>query len=210
MSEELHPLEAVTTLYLIRHGHTRATELGLLYSDTTIELTEKGKAQAASAAAYIKTLAPQLLICGKAKRVMQSAEPVEAETGLKAQSIDGFEEWQVGDWEGRTYLDIKKNDPDQYHRWCEDPIANAPPSGESIIDLSVRIAANLDKLITSEEYAGKTIAMVTHSGIIRSIVSHALGMPVTNFWRLSVPTGSVSRVDFSKSFATLHFLSLRP
>jgi broad specificity phosphatase PhoE len=210
MSEELHPLEAITTLYLIRHGHTRATEMGLLYSDAAIELTEEGEVQANNAATYIKALAPEILLCGKATRVIQSAAPVEAQTGIKAQAIDGFEEWQVGDWEGRTYLDIKKNDPEQYHRWCEDPIANAPPQGESIVALSERIADNIDKLITAEEYAGKTIAMVTHSGIIRSIVLHALGMPVSNFWRLSVPTGSVSRVDFSKSFATLHFLSLRP
>ena len=46
MSEELHPSESITTLYLVRHGHTRATELGLLYSDPQIEITDKGARQA--------------------------------------------------------------------------------------------------------------------------------------------------------------------
>ncbi|CAN5391348.1 histidine phosphatase family protein [soil metagenome] len=210
MSEELHPLEAITSLYLVRHGHTKATELGLLYSDPNIEITEKGLSQAQAAAQYIATIKPQILLRGAARRVEQSSEPVAAETGLDARVVKGFEEWQVGDWEGRTYLDIKKNDPDQYHSWCANPIANAPPKGESIIQLSERIKESLIELIADSQFEGKTIAMVTHSGIIRSIIVHALGMPIANFWRLSIPTGSITRIDFSKNFATMHFMAHKP
>lgn len=210
MSEELHPLEAITSLYLVRHGHTKATELGLLYSDPKIEISEKGVSQAQAAAKYIATVKPEILLCGAAVRVAQSSQPVEKETGLKAQTVKGFEEWQVGDWEGRTYLDIKKNDPDQYHNWCVDPIRNAPPNGESIVQLSERIKESLIDLIANNEYEGKTIAMVTHSGIIRSIIVHALDMPIRNFWRLSIPTGSITKIDFSRNFATLHFMAHKP
>jgi hypothetical protein len=69
LSEELHPLEAITSLYLVRHGHTRATELGLLYSDPKIEITEKGLAQAQAAAKYVAATKPQILLCGAAVRV---------------------------------------------------------------------------------------------------------------------------------------------
>lgn len=210
MSEELHPSETITTLLLVRHGHTKATELGLLYSDPGIEITEKGRDQAQAAARYVATLKPQLVVRGNAVRVAQSAAPLEELTGMTATTIDGFEEWHVGAWEGRTYLDVKKNDPEQYHSWCADPISNAPPGGESIADLHERIGKSLRMLATSQPYEGKSIAMVTHSGIIRSILVHALEMPVRNFWRLSVPTGSVTRVDLSNNFATVHFMSLRP
>jgi broad specificity phosphatase PhoE len=210
LSEELHPLEAITSLYLVRHGHTRATELGLLYSDPKIEISEKGISQAQAAAKYVAAIKPQILLCGAAVRVTQSSQPVEEETGLKAQTIKGFEEWQVGDWEGRTYLDIKKNDPEQYHNWCADPIENAPPNGESIAQLSERIKENLIELTANSEFEGKTIAMITHSGIIRSIIVYALGMPIRNFWRLSIPTGSITRIDFSKNFATMHFMAHKP
>ena len=210
MSEELHPSESITTLYLVRHGHTRATELGLLYSDPQIEITDKGARQAQAAAKYVAEQKPQIIVRGKAVRVAQSAAPLEEITGLTASTVDGFEEWHVGNWEGRTYLDIKKNDPDQYHSWCADPIENAPPGGESIAQLCSRIGASLKGLAEHEAFEGKTIAMVTHSGIIRSILVHALEMPVRNFWRLSVPTGSVTRVDISKNFATVHYMSVRP
>lgn len=210
MSEELHPLEAITSIYFVRHGHTRATELGLLYSDPLLEITDKGEAQAKAAAAYLEKIKPDVLVRGKATRVAQSAAPIEEKLGMTASLVDGFEEWHVGNWEGRTYLDIKKNDPEQYHIWCANPIANAPPSGESIADFTKRIAHSLSKFTRAPQFEGKTICMVTHSGIIRSALIEALEMPVANFWRFSIPTGSITKIDFSKNFATVHFVSLKP
>ncbi len=210
MSEELHPLEEITSIFFVRHGHTPATEMGLLYSDPKLELTTKGISQAAAAAHYICCLSPDVIVRGSAVRVAQSAAPIEELLNKKAHIVDGFEEWQVGDWEGRTYLDIKKNDPDQYHAWSADPINNRPPNGESIADLCSRIGEALQALLANKDYAGKKICMVTHSGIIRSVLVHALGMPVNNFWRLSIPTGSISRIDYSQNFATVHFTSNRP
>jgi broad specificity phosphatase PhoE len=208
--EELHPPETITNILLIRHGHTEATELGLLYSDATMPLTAKGMEQAKHAAKWAAHFKPEVILTGKALRVVQAAEPLAHVTGIKPTVIKGFEEWRVGKWEGRTYLDIKKNDPAQYEAWSADPVNNAPPEGESIDDLNQRIGKSLRQLIMSDEYCGKKIAMVTHSGIIRSIIVQALDMPVSNFWRIAVPTGSVSRVNFSKNFAILQFSGLVP
>ena len=210
MSEELHPPETITSIVLVRHGHTQATEMGLLYSDQKLPLTEKGVDQAKLAADWCQRFKADTLICGSAVRVAQSAEPHAKLTGLTPQTVHGFEEWQVGAWEGRTYLDIKKNDPEIYKAWTADPINNAPPGGESIDDLVVRIGKSLRELISNPDFAGKKIIMVTHSGIIRSMILHALDVPVNNFWRLAIPTGSVSRLDFSASFATLQYCGVRP
>ncbi len=209
-SDLLHPLETVTNILLIRHGHTEATELGLLYSDAKMPLTTKGIAQSKAAAKLALNFKPDVIVTGSAVRVAQAAAPLAQTTGLKPVVVKGFEEWHVGTWEGRTYLDIKKNDPKQYAQWSADPVNNAPPGGESIDDLVQRIGKSLRHLILNEEFNGKNIAMVTHSGIIRSIIVQALDMPVSNFWRIAVPTGSLSRVNFSKNFATLQFSGLLP
>ena len=208
--EELHPLEEITSIFFVRHGHTAATEMGLLYSDPHLELTEKGKEQAESAAHFVAAQKPQLIVRGKAKRVAQSAAPLERLLNLEAHILDGFEEWQVGEWEGRTYLDIKKNDPQQYQEWCHDPINNAPPNGESIAALAGRISHSIEGLLANKTISGRKICMVTHSGIIRSALVHALNVPIANFWRFAVPTGSITRIDFSKNFATVQFTALKP
>jgi alpha-ribazole phosphatase len=206
--EVLHPEEAITSFLLVRHGHTRATERGLLYTDPDAELTDKGIEQARAIARYISRLSPQLLLCSKAKRVIDTANVIAPALSMEPQIYDGLSEWHVGDWEGRSYLDIKHNDPEIYKAWSADPIRNRPPNGESIEDVCDRVDGHVRSLI--DRHSGSTVALVTHAGIIRSILIRALGMPVDNFWRISIPVGSISRVDFSKSFATVHFMSLRP
>jgi broad specificity phosphatase PhoE len=208
VTEHLHPPETITSIYLIRHGHTEQTEQGRLYTDPKVELTERGRLQAMELAAWVNERKPDILLSSTARRVLSTAGIIENETGLKATAVEGLNEWSVGDWEGRTYLDIKKNDPEIYSRWSADPIANAPPGGESIMDLHQRIAERLRYVL--KEHEGKKIALVTHAGVIRSILLDALEIPVRNFWRLAIPTGSVSQTDFSANFVTVHFIALMP
>jgi broad specificity phosphatase PhoE len=206
--EVLHPEETITSFLLIRHGDTNATERGLLYNDPGAELTEKGWRQAQAVADWIAQKKPDVVLCGTAKRVLDTAETITKRIELDAVKCEGISEWQVGEWEGRTYLDIKRNDPKAYSAWSQDPIRNRPPGGESIAELYERVNKQVEDLIA--KHAGKTVALVTHAGVIRSILVSALGMPIDNFWRISIPVGTISRVDFSANFATIHFVSLKP
>lgn len=208
MSEPLHPLETVTTVYLLRHGHTEETEKGKLYNDPTVELTDRGREQAQALATWLEKIKPDVLACSTAKRVRSTAAIIEKSIGLEAIPIENLNEWSVGEWEGRTYLDVKENEPEAYKAWSANPIDHAPPGGESITDLYERIKGQLKNIIKQHE--GKKIAIVSHAGVIRSILVEALGMPLINFWRISIPTGSVCKIDFSDNFATIHFTALQP
>jgi len=208
LSEELHPPETITSIYLIRHGHTEPTEQGKLYNDPEVELTEKGMAQSQNIGTWLKSESPDILLSSSAFRVRSTASLIEKATGMQNTPLHELDEWSVGEWEGRTYLDIKKNDPEIYKQWVADPIVNAPPGGESIVDLCTRINRRLKEVIA--EHEGKSIALVTHAGVIRAILIEALGAPVRNFWRIAIPTGSISRVDFSENFATIYYVSFVP
>ncbi len=208
MSETLHPEETITSFWLVRHGDTQATESGRLYTDYQAPLTEKGKRQAESLASYFAQEKPDVLVSSPSVRVFATAQIISQSIGIEAGKISGLNEWHVGDWEGRTYLDLKKSEPELYQAWSKDPIHNAPPNGESIIDLSKRACDHLKQLIA--KYQGKHVLLVTHAGIIRSILVHALEMPIENFWRLAIPCGSVTKVDFSQNFATVCFTAYRP
>jgi broad specificity phosphatase PhoE len=208
VSEPLHPLETVTTVYLVRHGHTEETEKGKLYNDPSVELTERGRDQAQALGVWLEKIKPDVLACSTARRVRSTAEIIEKSIGLKAIPIEHLNEWSVGEWEGRTYVDVKEKDPEAYKAWSANPIDHAPPGGESITDLYERIKGQLKDVIKQNK--GKKIAIVSHAGVIRSILVEALGMPLINFWRISIPTGSVSKIDFSDNFATIHFTALQP
>lgn len=208
MSESLHPEELITSIIFLRHGHTKETEAGKLYTDHSSMLTERGIEQAKRATDWLKQTDANLLLCSPARRVLATAEMLSQELGLAPNIVPNLNEQFVGDWEGRTYLEIKKNEPEMYRDWSADPIRNRPPNGESIKDVYIRVEQDLARII--QENAGKRIILVTHAGVIRSALISALGMPIDNFWRLSIPTGSISRVDYSNNFATLHYMAQRP
>jgi broad specificity phosphatase PhoE len=208
VAESLHPEETVTTFVLLRHGHTQQTEQGKLYTDPGAMLTDKGRKQAEALAAWLPKERPDILLSSTAERVRASAELISRELGLEVELVAGLDEQHVGEWEGRSYLEIKKAEPDLYKAWTADPIRNRPPGGESIQDLFERVERDMNNLIA--RHSGKRIALVTHAGVIRSTIIAALGMPLDNFWRISVPTGSASKIDYSFNFATLQYMSLQP
>lgn len=208
MTETLHPEETITSFLLVRHGHTRATEEGRLYSDPEAPLTERGLKQARALADWLPAQKPDLLLTSPSLRVRSTAEIIAPALAMEPVVVEGLDEWHVGDWDGRTYLDIKKSEPELYNRWSADPIHNAPPGGESIADLCRRVKGSVEQIISL--YEGKRLAVVTHAGIVRGAIVLALGIPVENFWRLLLPVGSVSRLDFSRNFATLHYMAFSP
>jgi broad specificity phosphatase PhoE len=208
LSETLHPEELVTTLFLIRHGHTAQTEAGKLYSDPESVLTDKGRAEVNALAQILPAEKPELVLTSPSVRARATADVIAGMTKLNAEVVPQLHEWQVGEWEGRSYLEIKKAEPEVYAAWSKDPIRNAPPGGESIEQLCQRAQKHVAEITT--KYGGKRILLVSHAEVIRAFLVYALGMPVDNFWRLSVPTASVCKVDFSAHFATLHYSGLRP
>jgi broad specificity phosphatase PhoE len=207
-SEPLHPEEVVTSVYLIRHGHTESTEQGKLYTDPEVALTESGRQQATKAGNWLIAEKPEILLSSTSKRVWTSAEIIGNAIQLSPNAVPDLNEWNVGSWDGHKYLDIKARDPELYKAWSEDPIKNRPPGGESIADVVGRMEARMEQLL--HEHAGKKIVLVSHAGIIRAIIVQALGMPVNNFWRVNIPTGSITKIDFSANFATMQMMAIRP
>ena len=118
MSEKLHPEEIVTTIILVRHGHTLQTEQGKLYSDKTALLTDKGREQAESVAAWLPKETPELLLASTADRVTGTAKLVAETLSLTIQLVPGLDEQNVGEWEGKSYLEIKNTNPEEYKNWC--------------------------------------------------------------------------------------------
>ena len=129
--EPLHPEEVVTPVWFVRHGHTGATEQGILNTDPTAELTDNGKKQALAAGHWLKEQAVDVLLSSSSKRVLTTAEIIADVIEVPLLVVNDLNEWNVGEWEGRAYVDIKADDPDLYKAWVHDPIFNKPPGGDT-------------------------------------------------------------------------------
>jgi broad specificity phosphatase PhoE len=164
----------VKRLLLVRHAATSATRAAAFPGDEPIE------DGAAARAAAVGALAPSggSVVCSPALRCRQTAEAA----GLAFVTDPRLAESDFGAWAGRSLADVHGSDPAAVAAWMSDPTA-APHGGESLTDFSARVGEWLDEQARAD--AGTTLA-ITHGGVVKAAVVHALGAPLEAFWRVDV------------------------
>jgi len=107
--------------------------------------------------------------------------PKASAAGLRAAIEPALRECDFGAWAGRTLAEVHEEDPDAAAAWMTDPAA-CPHGGESLAALMLRVGEWLDEQAAR---GGRAIA-VTHGGVVKAAVVHALAAPVEAFWRVDV------------------------
>lgn len=168
-------------LLLVRHAATPATRALTFPADEALD--ERGLADAAGLAAALPA-DPGDVLCSPAARCTGTA----GAAGLNEVVVDArLAESDFGTWAGRSLEEVHGEDLDAARAWMTDPDA-APHGGESLTDFSTRVASWLDEQAT---FDGRAVA-ITHGGVIKAAVVHALGAPVMSFWRVDVAPLSIT------------------
>lgn len=143
------------------------------------------------ARALAKRLAPLDLdraIASDLCRARETAEIVVAERGLAVDVSPALRELSLGAWEGLTSEEIARDHPEARADWVRSPSVARPPGGETLSEVQVRVARELDAL--ARRHAGQTVLVVSHGYAILTYVCHVLGLPLDGFRNLWIdPTG---------------------
>ncbi len=183
---------ATTRWWLVRHAPVVGVE-GKIYGadDVECDLSDLPSFQALArrlpgdAAWYTSHLS-------RAKLTAQTIR----DAGLEAPDpiIDErFGEQSFGDWQGRTWDEMRGVDPVVYDTFWEDPVRNRTPNGESFSDQIKRVGEAIDHY--TEQHPGRDIVCVSHGGTVRAAVSHALGLDPAAGMALTVHTLSVTVME---------------
>lgn len=174
-------MSRVRRLVLLRHARTAAARsAGFPVLDEPLD--EQGVADARTGAAVISA-------AGWARDGVLSSPLIRARqtvahlgVGAGAIAVDALAEADFGRWAGRTLADVAAGAPDDVTAWMTSPDA-APHGGESLAALVARVGAWLDAQAHAEP--GRVL-VVTHGGVVKAALVHALGAPLEAFWRLDV------------------------
>jgi probable phosphoglycerate mutase len=90
---------------------------------------------------------------------------------MQPQIDENLREFDLGDWEGRAFRDLKEKE-DLWGRWRADPNF-APPNGESPRSFNQRALVALRRL--AERHPGQTVLAVTHGGLICNALATWIG-----------------------------------
>jgi probable phosphoglycerate mutase len=198
--QPVEPAPVVTTLtHLLRHGRTEHTPERRYSGRNELPLSVTGRAEAEAAAARAQELGIEVIVASPLRRARETAEIVAAQVGVPVEFDDDFVELDFGDLEGLTFDEARGKHPLATRRFLSD-VTVAAPGGESIADVSVRVARARRRLL--QRHAGRTVLVVSHVTPIKLLLSAALDAGDTMVHRVFLEAASLCTVAWSSDGRT--------
>ena len=97
-----------------------------------------------------------------------------------------------GAWEGHTADELRRHDPEQWQRFFADPVTHRPAGAEAIADFAARVISAWDEAV--QRHDNQHLLVVCHAGVIRVIMAHVLGAPLSAMYRIQVETATLTRI----------------
>ncbi|MFD7652632.1 bifunctional RNase H/acid phosphatase [Actinosynnema sp. NPDC059797] len=183
-----------TRLHLLRHGQTELSVARRYSGRGNPPLTEVGRGQAEAAARRLGKLAGvAAVVASPLARAQETARAVAAATGAELTTHEGLVETDFGAWEGLTFAEAARRDPDVHRRWLSDPTVPAP-GGESFDEVLRRVRRVKTDLIA--RYGGADVVVVSHVTPIKQLLRTALDVGPSLLFRLHLDLASLSVVEF--------------
>lgn len=153
-----------TELWLVRHGRTAWAASGQHTGWTDIPLDEIGVAQAASLAEPLAAQSFDHVFTSPLARARQTC--ALAGFGERATVDDNLREWNYGDYEGRTKLDIVAERPD-WVLWND-----GVPGGEALAAVAIRA----DRFLAPLRAPSGRVLIFAHGHLLRILTARWLGL----------------------------------
>lgn len=179
--ERLTPV--VRRLILLRHGQTGYNAASRMQGQLDTDLSELGVRQAKSAAVALAAKGPIVIRSSDLRRARDTAAALAQATGLEVATDPRLRETHLGEWQGKTHLEVDAQMPGARAAWRDDA-RWAPPGGESRVDVAARstpvvaeLVAGLDGWGTGDGAEGPVV-LVAHGGVIAALTAALLDLPI--------------------------------
>jgi alpha-ribazole phosphatase len=93
----------------------------------------------------------------------------------------------LGQWDGRSFEEIKQKDPDGFRQRGDHLDTFRPPAGESFLDLQNRVLPFFNQCLQKPG----TPLFVTHAGVIRVILCHVTGLALKDLFQIPMAYGQL-------------------
>ena len=169
-------------LTIVRHGETAANSGGIWHGSIDTPLSERGRQQARRAANYLHEHPDPAttVYASPLQRARHTAEAIAERFDLEVQIVEGLREYDLGDWEGKTYRalleehqfwDHIKTDPDF-----------APHGGESPSEVVTRYGKALEQI--AARHPGERVIAVGHGGALSMVFAQLIDGDYTHWGRV--------------------------
>lgn len=196
------------TIYLIRHTEV-AVGRSICYGGSDVTLADNYAEQLAHIRTNLTT-PPDAIWSSPLSRCRQLAQDLaprdEAADVVEVNFDDRLREYHFGDWEMRPWADIPR---DALDGWMSDFVNLAPPNGETFQALADRVQAFWQDKIAPmiENQSNGTVYVVSHGGVIRTLLCLFLDLSLRNAYRLNLDYGAVCKLTVTGSTYQIGYIN---
>ncbi|MEN9711324.1 MAG: hypothetical protein RL441_1316 [Actinomycetota bacterium] len=191
------------TVLLLRHARSTANAAGVLAGRMPgVQLDEVGISQAKQLADCLRDLSIEFIVHSDLERTKQTVSPLASASGITLREDQRLTECDYGDWSGKELKELS-SEP-LWKSIQSTPSSVTFPGGEAMIDMQSRAVAALDFWM---EEATSLFAICSHGDVLKSLVAHAIGLPLDKFQGLHVSPASITVLQWDGSRWTLQALN---
>src|SRR5262245_19886292 len=184
----------MTTLVLVRHGHTDTAGKRLTGWTPGVHLNARGRREAERLVERLDGVRIDAIVSSPLERCRETAAPLAKARGLDIRVRRAWIETGYGEWTGRSISQLRRT---KLWRTVMAAPSNARfPGGESLLEVQARaVDAAFD---IARDHPRGTVVVVSHADVIRLVVAHVAGTHPDHLHRLSIDTGSISAVSLTQ------------
>ena len=183
--------DSLRGILLARHGETKDNVPPMRFQgfhDTPLDDTGRAQARELAEKIAVEPQPMRSLWSSDLSRARETAEIVGARIGLEVRLDSRLREANRGRWEGYTFDEIKRSEPEAYAAWMRGGADWRFPGGESLQEQQDRVLAALNDV----EAVGELPALVVcHGGSIRVVLCSRDPRGLAAFHEFEVPNVAV-------------------
>lgn len=173
-------------IYIVRHAVTDYNLENRFQGQLDIPLNQQGKDQAERLKHYFKGKKIDVIYTSDLKRATQTADYLSKELNRSLKILTALREVDVGRLEGLKWEEVKRTFPD----WVSQGHNDGYPGGETRSDIEKRVFNLWDYV--SKTHRSDNIVLVSHGGIIKTLICQLLDIDASRRNRLIIDNCSVS------------------
>jgi broad specificity phosphatase PhoE len=159
-------------IYLIRHGETTGDIEGRYGGTYDDHLTKNGRTQAQELAKQLRNKGIEIMLVSPRIRARETAKEVQKVLNIPIEIVEDLKERNnYGVLSGLSKEEAKEKHPIDFEKLSKDFIYHTVSNSESYEECKIRVIKVLNEILLSDY---KTIAIISHGGIISTYVREVL------------------------------------
>jgi alpha-ribazole phosphatase len=192
----------MSEILFIRHAETDMAGTFCGHSDP--ELNARGRVQLAELVNKLRMEDIGVVYSSDLRRAHSTGMAVAEALNIDCHIHCALREINFGQWEGLTWIEIEQRDKAYAHRWVTEYPDLPAPDGENFRDFEQRVLDEVKFISRETESKGRNIAVITHAGVLRTVLGALHGYPDKDAWEWTRSYCSIVRHLVAPSLSLQH------